>query len=144
MKVTTTIKKEIDVKYLHVEVEPRHWCDIALNGGDFFNDDDDMSKINIPCRYDDKWEIIIDLETGQITNWEKGTIAQTSFKVCDAGTYTLTDKDNIFVDKYDGYVPDMLCPDEEGYGDYIIMTIDENGFIKNFKADLTPFENDDD
>lgn len=32
----------------------------------------------------------------------------------------------------DGYVPDFLCPKSEGYGDYIIMDIDSNGFIKNW------------
>ncbi|MBF1490742.1 MAG: hypothetical protein HXN77_09620, partial [Prevotella pallens] len=40
----------------------------------------------------------------------------------------------------DSYVPEVLCPKGEGYGDYIIMTVDKDGFIKDWhccKEDLT-------
>ena len=29
-----------------------------------------------------------------------------------------------------------MCPADEGYGDYIIMNIDENGFIKGWSKEL--------
>lgn len=29
-----------------------------------------------------------------------------------------------------------MCPADEGYGDYIIMNIDENGFIQGWKKEL--------
>jgi hypothetical protein len=34
----------------------------------------------------------------------------------------------------------MLSPKENGYGDYIIMDIDEFGFIKSWSVDLDEFE----
>lgn len=39
----------------------------------------------------------------------------------------------------DGYVPDTLCPKESGYGDYIIMDIDENGMISDWNFEIKDF-----
>ena len=39
----------------------------------------------------------------------------------------------------DGYVPDTLCPKEKGYGDYIVMDIDENGMIEDWDFDIDDF-----
>ena len=33
------------------------------------------------------------------------------------------------------YVPDLLAIDDTGYGDYIALTIDENGYIKDWPDD---------
>jgi uncharacterized protein YuzE len=41
------------------------------------------------------------------------------------------------------YVPKMMCPKESGYGDYIIMDIDENGKIANFRQTLDGFVDED-
>ena len=40
------------------------------------------------------------------------------------------------IESYDGYVPKVMCPVDEGYGDYIIMDIDENGFIQDWNKEL--------
>ena len=40
---------------------------------------------------------------------------------------------------YDGYVPKILCVGENGFGDYVIMEIDTNGFIKDFVVMLDEF-----
>jgi len=37
-----------------------------------------------------------------------------------------------------------MCPKDSGYGDYIIMDIDKNGFIQNWSADFTEFQEEDD
>jgi len=76
-----------------------------------------------------------DLDKGLIINWEKGKTASLHYKVCDAGTYKLTEENGDIIAEYDGYVPDVLCPDGEGYGDYIIMSVDENGYIQNWEKE---------
>ena len=43
----------------------------------------------------------------------------------------------------DGYVPNTLCPNKNGYGDYIKMTIDENGVIQNWKFKISDFIEED-
>lgn len=40
------------------------------------------------------------------------------------------------IKSYDGYVPEVMCPKDNGYGDYIIMDIDENGFIQGWNKEL--------
>ena len=44
----------------------------------------------------------------------------------------------------DGYVPSIMCPEGEGYGDYVIMEIDGDGRIANWKVDLSEFEKSED
>jgi len=43
----------------------------------------------------------------------------------------------------DGYVPDIMCPGDEGYGDYIIMTVNESGVIEGWKQTLSGFDLED-
>ena len=40
----------------------------------------------------------------------------------------------------DGYVPSMMCPEGDGYGDYVIMKVAEDGTIANWRVDLSEFE----
>lgn len=37
-------------------------------------------------------------------------------------------------------MPDFLAIDDEGFGDYIIITIDENGFIQNWDNEMIDFD----
>lgn len=134
MKATLKIKKEVMLKTLEVKAGVRYWEDGTVNGVDDENGD------LIPCRDGDYWCPIIDLDTGVITNWTKGVKAEIHYKVCDDGSYYLKDmKGNIAMSIEDDYVPDILCPKEEGYGDYIIMDIDENGKIKDWEANIDGF-----
>jgi hypothetical protein len=98
----------------------------------------------IPCRDGDDWKPIINIETGQIINWQQGKTADIHYKVCDDGDYHLKDEKDEEVIQAEGYVPKILCPEENGYGDYIIMKVDENGFIKNWKFDVSDFIEDED
>jgi hypothetical protein len=36
-----------------------------------------------------------------------------------------------------------MCPKENGYGDYVIMDIDSEGKIINWKVDLSDFQDND-
>lgn len=134
MKIKLMIEKEYDVKYLLAECGVRYWEDSQINGIDDTEDGE-----NIPCKEGDYWCPKIDIETGQITNWETGKTANIHYKVCDDGSYQLLDESLKMIAKIDGYVPSFMSPKENGYGDYVIMDIDENGHIKDWEAVFDQF-----
>jgi len=107
----------------------RYWEDSSVNGIE-----DEFGKL-IPCRQGDYWFIEIDVTNGRINNWEDGNTAKIHYKVCDDGQYTLIDKYDKIILSNDSYVPDTLSPKENGFGDYVIMDIDEDGFIQGWSYD---------
>ena len=121
------------VKYFQADAGVRYWEDAAVNGVE--DEEGDL----IPCREGDYWKPKIELESGQIVNWTKGTTADIHYKVCDDGKYSLLDELGNEIVKKECYVPDIICPVGKGFGDYIIMHVDENGFIANWNPDLTKF-----
>lgn len=127
MKVKIKTEKEVEIKTLSVDCGPRYWEDGTVDGVE-----DTDGKL-IPCGDGERWTPEIDIETGQITNWKQGVKADIHYKVCDDGIYVVKDVDGNEVFKQDGYVPSCMAPKENGYGDYIIMEIDENGFIDGWK-----------
>lgn len=140
MKIELTVKKEFEVKTLLVEAGVRYWEDATVNGVE-----DEKGDL-IPCRFNgsDLWKPIIDIETGIITNWKQGTTADIHYKVCDAGEYWLQDEDGNKIVKAKGYyVPSFLAPQGSGFGDYIILKVDENGKIAHWRFDSEPFTNED-
>ena len=86
------------------------------------------------------WHLIIDPRIGKVVNWPVAynlpIEAKVHYKVCDecgieflvGGKYRCNNDCN------SGYVPDFLAIDKEGYGDYIIITIDKDGYIKNWSV----------
>jgi hypothetical protein len=78
------------------------------------------------------WQPTIDLENGIIINWPKGVKAHILYKVCDEFECVIYDKNDNEVLYYEGYVPDFMAIEDEGYGDYIDMVVDENGYIKDW------------
>lgn len=137
-----TNKKLVPVRYLQAECGVRYWEDGTVNGVE----DTDGSRI--PCR-DPKpndhlgggtWHPLIDLETGKIEGWPSGTTASIHYKVCDDGAYHLLDAERNVVASVNGYVIAMMCPEGEGYGDYVIMNVDGDGQIANWTVDLSDFE----
>lgn len=133
MKITISETKEIEVAFLQVNANIRYWEDGQVNG-----EEDTDGKI--PFSKGSCWKPRIDLRTGIIQGWPIGTTADVHYKVCDEGIYTLQSESGDTVKEIDGYVPDVMCPGGNGYGDYIIMSIDENGLIQNFTANLSDFE----
>lgn len=51
----------------------------------------------------------------------------------------MDDKGECVVSLEDSYVPNALSPKGNGYGDYIIMCIDEDGKIEDWEADFEDF-----
>ena len=128
MKIKLKIEKEYDVRFISVSANVRYWdyADVFFGGMPISHDE-------IPCKNGDNWDIDIDIEEGRIVNWTEGFSAKVYFKVCDQCSYILKDDDcNFIAEEVEVYVPDILCPKDSGYGDYIIMDIDENGVIDKF------------
>lgn len=134
MKIELKITKEFDVKFLQVEAGARYWEDGTINGIDDVNGD------LTPCREGDYWKPLIEIDSGKILNWKQGTKAELHYKVVDDGTYVLLDENKKIIKEIDGYVPDIMCPEGEGYGDYIIMNIDENGIIAKWNPTFEEFQ----
>lgn len=135
--ITVVKKEDVDVRYLRANCGVRYWEDGKVNG-----EKDEHGDIHM--RDDDSWCPVIDLETGIILNWPEGVAASVHYKVCDDGVYALLDADMNVVVQKDGYVPKMMCPKDNGYGDYVIMDIDGTGKIDRFRVDLSYWETDED
>jgi len=126
---------ERDIKILRVQCNVRNFEDAELNG---------VEDINgaMPFLSGELWGVDINVETGKICNWPKGNVASLHYKVCDEGWYALVDAHGEIAAEYDGYVPDMMSPGGSGYGDYVIMNIDKDGYIENWHADVEKFLED--
>lgn len=137
-------KTKVAVRYLRARCGVRYWEDGEINGAQ----DDDGSRI--PLREGTaadndhlgggNWCPTIDLETGKIEGWPDGTIAGIHYKVCDDGDYELLDAERNIVKAIEGYVPSIMCPEGEGFGDYVIMNIAADGTIAKWVVDLSDFE----
>lgn len=133
-------------KLLKVNAGVLYYEDGTVNGIDDISYDEQKQgvKPRIPCvqatEAIDKadswlWCIDIDAEDGIILNWEKGIEADVHYKVCDqceidyfVGGVKVCDNDGNY------YCPRFLCPEENGYGDYIIMHISADGQIENWNS----------
>lgn len=114
--------------YIKVEAGVRYWEDAKVNG------ELDEDGTLIPCRVGSTWCPIIHLASGKVMGWPDGTTAYVHYKVCDAGRYWLLDEDSNPLAHLNGYVPsDFLCHGDNGYGDYIIMSIGADGQIANYR-----------
>lgn len=133
MKITVNEKVEKVILFLQVKAGVRHYEDATING----KEDEDGTLT--PCKDGDYWCPLINIETGVIENWEIGKTADVHFKVCDDGEYSLLNPFKEVVIKKDGYVPDCLSINDRGYGDYIIMKIDEKGLIEDWKYNIDDF-----
>ena len=143
---TITVIEPSDVKYLRANVGPRYWEDSEVNGEEDISYEEQCKgkQPHIPLTvYNDemakkrpnesyRWDITIDLNELKVLNWPEGTTALIHYKVCDDGTYYLLDSDkNILMEK-NCYVPTFLSYIGEGYGDYVIMSINKNGYLEHF------------
>lgn len=127
----------LDATTILVNANVRYWEDGRING---VRDNDDCP--NMPCAVKGekgyRWMPIIDIETGQIRNWQQGTTADIHYKVCDEFECRIIDEKggvHCKIKDYEGYVPDFMCPKDRGYGDYIIMDIDESGYIQDWSKE---------
>lgn len=134
MEVEIEVKKVLDVKYLKCRIGARYWEDATVNGVE--DTDGDL----IPLRNGEYWCPTIELETGIIQNWTSGVTADIHYKSCDENEFTLLDQDNNVLHKQNSYVPDFLAINDDSFGDYVIMTVEGNGQIKDWDSKKIDFE----
>lgn len=122
--------------HIDVTAEVRYWEDASVNGVE------DEDGTLIPFRRDANWCPRIRLRDGVIESWPQGMTADIHYKVCDQGTYRLSDADGRVVAKYrSDYVPDaFLCHGDRGYGDYIILVVGADGKIANWYPPKVHFD----
>jgi len=120
---------EKNCKYVLCSIGVRYWEDATVNGVEDTEDGE-----NIPCKEDEYWNIKIDVDTGIIQDWDNTKTATTHYKSCDENVFEFLDDEENVITRYDGYVPEFLeCTGENGYGDYVLLEIEKNGQIKNWK-----------
>lgn len=124
---------------IKVSAGVRYWENGRVNGENDISYDKQEEGIQpkMPCaelREDEyRWNLEIDPETGIILNWPKGNTADVYYKVCDDCEIEYYENGKLICNnEKDYYVPKFLSPDGEGYGDYMIMSIDGNGQIANW------------
>ena len=137
MITTIRIKKEIELNYIQVNSHVRYWEDGSINGVPDNVDDPEMPCTEYRSEFEEyRWCPVINIDTGKIMGWPKGVKAKIHYKVCDEFTCNIIDSNNYPYVEYDGYVPRFMSPMEENYGDYIIMSIDDNGYIEGWNINL--------
>ena len=113
--------------WLQVDAEVRYWEDATVNG------DEDTEGDLIPLKQGNRWVPVIRLADGFIAGWPQGVSADIHYKVCDQGEYFLINAALQRISKYRSYyVPDMLSVGDDGYGDYIILKVNGDGFIEGW------------
>jgi hypothetical protein len=130
---------KVNASTLKVRARVRYPEDSYVYDGMIFIEDDN-EKPFMPCmetveqngRKLFAWCPEIDVKTGVIRNWRKGYKAEVNYKVCDEFQCEILDADGNKVLEYEGYVPKFMDIDETGFGDYIYLTVDENGHIQNW------------
>ena len=158
MKISIIKPVEIETKFLEVRAGVRYPEDsefIEVKNDrkvNYISDDEENPKMPFMEVENDKyghkkfyWTPTIDLENGVIINWPKGVKVHVFYKVCDDFECTVYDEYDNEVLHYEGYVPDFMAIEEEGYGDYIDMIIDENGCIQDWNitsSDIQPLMED--
>lgn len=119
MTVSRRVTEEVDVHSIRIVVPVRYGEEDIPN--------------NFPNRNDDMWEVLINVNTGEIHGWPtSGEFASfdVHMKVCDSGCYYLFDAGGKQIAKIENdYVPSCV-PGE--YGDYVVMSI-KNGVVADWK-----------
>lgn len=158
MKINIIKPVEFEAKFLKVRAGVRYPEDSEFievendHNVNYISDDEENPKMPFMEVENDKyghkkfyWTPIIDLENGVIIDWPKGVKVHVFYKVCDDFRCNISDENDNEVLHYEGYVPDFMAIEEEGYGDYIDMIIDENGCIQDWNitsSDIQPLMED--
>ena len=91
-----------------------------------FNFEKEYTDNNLPCgTKNGEWQVTIDIDNHNISEWKKeyGKLRIFS-KVVDEGAYSLLDENKKEFYRIEGYVPNHILPEKDGFGDY--LTIDLN------------------
>lgn len=149
MDVTLLKQETVNLKYAQCELRIHNWEDFTVNGKEDNNDNHETPFAKDKKSKDKKyWCPLIDIDEGKIVGWPQGVTLDVCAKTCDENIIYFFDENKNAIEWfdeeekevlscYDGYVPEFLDSSGEGYGDYVELTVDEDGYIKNFdKEDI--------
>jgi hypothetical protein len=126
MNVTINRPVNYEVKTIEVKV--------------FIRNTELYSKLQCMNPYEGYWCPIIDVDEGIITNWDINESVYVFLKVCDEFECTVKDASDAIVASYNGYVLNFMAITDEGYGDYIYLDVNEDGYIENWSFDEYDFK----
>lgn len=140
MEFTIMKPVKVNATTLKVRARVRYPEDSYVYDGMIFIEDDNENPF-MPCMESVEqngkkifaWCPEIDIKTGVIRNWRQGYKAEINYKVCDEFFCTLHDDEGNEILAYEGYVPSFMGVEEEGWGDYIELKIDERGHINRWR-----------
>ncbi len=121
MKVTVIKKEEVEIKFVLIDISPRHLGE---------------EEKPVPLLTGDTWRVMVDINSGKIHDWPQGEEREYYWKICDAGSYYLLDEnEEIALSIDNNYVPNNLLPGE--WGDYLDLKINTDGIITNWLKNPT-------
>ena len=161
VNIKATKEFDIDKVICDIDVRYYVDCSFSKDNGetwekDFEDDDkfDDYVKSQLPCMKEvtykkrgiwsniestmrrQDWCPVIDVNEGKILDWTPGFCLNTGFKVCDQGVYVYSNQDEsqqvVSTDCDEYYVPNWLDDEGDSYGDYLQITINGDGTIKDW------------
>lgn len=121
------------MRILKVCADARYTNDAEIFNPDTSNFEEDTNA-KMPCLKGSFWCPEINPDTGVITNWQMGVEARLHYKVCDGFSAEVLVDGNVVAKVEDEYVPDCMCPADEGYGDYIDMNVRSDGSIEGWSC----------
>jgi hypothetical protein len=121
MKLIVPSKVEVNLDRIIIDVP-------VLFGEEDIPKDFPLRRAGAPGE-EDRWVATVDIHTGKIREWPEGKTGILFMKVCDAGTYTLLDRDGKQIAERTDYVP-YVIPSEGS--DYIDLKIGSDGIIANW------------
>ena len=161
VNIKTTKEFDIDKVICDIDVRYYVDCSFSKDNGetwekDFEDDDkfDDYVKSQLPCMKEvtykkrgiwsniestltrQDWCPVIDVNEGKILDWTPRFCLNAQFKVCEQGVYVYSNQDEsqqiVSYDCGEYYVPGWLDEVGDGYGDYLQITINGDGTIKDW------------
>lgn len=119
------------MRILKVCADVRYTQDAEIFNPDTSKFEEDTNA-KMPCLKGTNWCPEIDVDRGVIINWTQGVEAILHYKVCDCFSAEVLVDGNVVAKVEDEYVPDCMCPADEGYGDYIDMNVRSDGSIQGW------------
>ena len=150
MSITLKEKLENEARFLRISIpydKRDKYTMVSFDDGVMTELECDESFV--PPMYNEETKLLefwVDLSVPKVKDWnESNGYLHIWAKVRDEGTYTLYDSEMNPIWQIQGYVPTaMIPPYEEGFGDYLELTINADGTLQQWKetSDFTDFIND--
>ena len=147
MNITLKEKLESEARFLRISIpydKRDKYTKVSFDDGVMTELECDESFV--PPMYDEKTKLLefwVDLREPKVKDWDESNgYLHIWAKVRDEGTYTLYDINMNPLWQIQGYVPITLIPPyEEGFGDYLELTINADGSLPQWKetSDFSDF-----